>query len=220
MFRRLLIWHSSYFAAALDTSNDLLGGTDNTFELEEEIEVFDAFYCWLYTGRLKDPFVLKEHTAPEPVSSNDVYLGAISVCKIWVFADFRGIPALGNAAIDMLHEKIAAAWLRPNIVIKYVYENTTKESKLRDFLVYFYTNGLSLDELLQIKPERFTVEFMLELLPIFAKMKDSSKSMTQKRWTQTNRCKWHDHFGPGGKRRLESRMYGTVLRITGGELKE
>ena len=114
-------------------------------------------------------------------------------------------------------------WLSPEITIKYVYENTIKGSKLRDILVFFYTNVLSLDEILQINPELFTVEFTLELLPIFAQRHKEyicHTSMPQKLWTRLNRCRWHDHSGPGGKRRLESRKRGTVLRITEAELKE
>jgi hypothetical protein len=177
----------------------------------------------MYTGRLRDPFVPQEQTTPQPVSPNDVYFRAINVCKIWVFADFRGIPALGNAAIDMLHERIAVMWLSPEIAIKYVYENTIKGSKLRDILVFFYTNVLSLNEVLQTNPELFTVDFTLELLPIFTnryKEYIGHASMPQNLWTRLNRCRWHDHSGPGGKRRLESRKCGTVLRITGAELKK
>jgi hypothetical protein len=186
-------------------------------ELEEEIKVFDAFYCWLHTGRLKDPFVPQEQTTPQPVTPNDVYFRAIDVCKIWVFADFRGIPALGNAAIDMLHERIAAMWLSPDLTIKYVYENTIKGSKLRDMLVFFYTNVKGLDEVVQTNPELFTVEFTLELLPFFAQKHGyiGPTSMPQNLWTRFNRCRWHDHSGPGGNRRLERRKCGTVLHFIG-----
>jgi hypothetical protein len=37
---------------------------------------------------------------------------------------FRGIPDLGNRAIDMIHERIAATGCLPNLYRKHVYENT------------------------------------------------------------------------------------------------
>jgi hypothetical protein len=286
MFRGLLIWHSSYFAAALDPSNRLLEGKDdvqklgseddvpklesedgvpklgseddvpkleseddvpkleseddvpkleieddalelegkddalelegklnalkiegksNTLELEEGIDVFDAFVCWLYTGQLKDPFRPQDPTTPEPKSVDDLYLPAITLCKIWVFADFRGIPALGNAATNMLHERIVTRWQKPNEIIKYSYENTTKESKLREFILYFYTRAVGLDRIVATSPEYFTVEFTLELLAGFAKTNFSGNLIMRGEWTKINRCQWHDHSGPGGKLRLENR---------------
>jgi len=274
MFRGLLIWHSSYFAAALDPSNRLLEGKDdalelegkedapkldskddaelerkdnaprldskddaeleskedvepkgeddalelevkfnalelrskgNTLELEEEIEVFDVFYCWLYTGQLKDAFISQDPTTPQPKSADDVYLPDITLCKIWVFADFRGIPALGNAAINMLHERIISIWKTPSEIIKYIYGHTAKGSNLREFLVHFYTRAVGVERVLSLSPENFTVEFTLELLAIFAKMKFGATKMSRSEWTKVNRCQWHDHSGPGGKLRLENR---------------
>jgi hypothetical protein len=205
MFRGLLIWHSSYFAAALDTSNELLECKGNTIELEEDIAVFDVFYCWLYTGQLKDAFISQDPTNSQPVSADDVYLSAITLCKIWVFADFRGIPALGNAAINMLHERIVATWINPSSLIKYVYGNTTKGSKLREFLLHFFTRSVGVDRILETNPEHFTVEYTLEVLAIVAKSKFGWGLMMRDEWTKINRCQWHDHSGPGGQIRLESR---------------
>lgn len=260
MFRGLLIWHSSYFAAALDPSNELLEGESNVLEqeskddvleqegkdnvleqegegsslkqegesnsldqegkgsaleqesksnaleLEEEIAVFDAFYCWVYTGQLKDPFMPQDPTAPQTRSVDDVYLPAITLCKIWVFADFRGIPGLGNAAINMLHERIAGIWQRPNDIIRYIYENTTKESKLRDFILHFYTRAVGAQRISSSNPEHFTIDFTLDVLAIFTtEMKFGKSVLTRTEWTKTNRCQWHDHSGPGGKLRLQSR---------------
>ncbi|KAF2033204.1 hypothetical protein EK21DRAFT_86628 [Setomelanomma holmii] len=55
-------------------------------------------------SRLKDqPYMIDDETKPE-----DVYLDYETLVEVWSFADMRGIPALGNAAIDMLHEQIAA----------------------------------------------------------------------------------------------------------------
>jgi len=174
-------------------------------ELEEEIDVFDAFYCWLYTSQLKDAFIPQDPTVPQPISADDIYLSTITLCKIWVFADFRGIPALGNAAMNMLHERIAATWVIPSSLIKYVYGNTTKGSKLREFLLYFFTRSVGVDRILELNPEHLTVEYTLEILAIVAKTKYSRGLMMPEEWTKIDRCQWHDHSGPGGKIRLENR---------------
>jgi hypothetical protein len=37
-----------------------------------------------------------------------LYLTPMLLSKIWILSDMRGIPDLGNAAIDMPHERICA----------------------------------------------------------------------------------------------------------------
>lgn len=102
--RSLFSWHSSYFAAALDPGSSFKNNKHGELVLEESIAVFDAFHCWLYTGRLKDPPSDTKHAMKQ-----DIYLPAQVLYQVWVFADMRGIPSLTNAAIDMCHERMAAA---------------------------------------------------------------------------------------------------------------
>jgi hypothetical protein len=74
--RGLLTWHSAYFAAALDPNGGFVDDGSNTIELEESIEVFDAFYCWLYTSKLKE-------TPTTPAESpDDLYLAYKVLNKI------------------------------------------------------------------------------------------------------------------------------------------
>lgn len=40
---------------------------------------------------------------------------------IYLFADMRGVPALGNAAIDMSHERTAAIWVADSHILDFVY---------------------------------------------------------------------------------------------------
>jgi hypothetical protein len=89
--RGLLKWHSSYFAAALDPVNraTFQGNAMGQLELHESIAVFDAFHCWLYTGRLKD-VSLRDDDTP----SDDLYLDTYTMFRTWAFADMRGIPDL------------------------------------------------------------------------------------------------------------------------------
>jgi hypothetical protein len=58
------MWHSSYFAAAFDLTNSA-AFTDidkDGLTLDENPDVIEAFYCWLFIGRLKDPVA---HASPE-----------------------------------------------------------------------------------------------------------------------------------------------------------
>jgi hypothetical protein len=87
--------------------------------LEEDIAVFDAFESWLYTSRIKDP-----PNDPKNVTALDKYLGPNLLCRIWVFADMRGIQGLENDAIDMLHERMASMWMTYIGLTNYFYEST------------------------------------------------------------------------------------------------
>lgn len=101
--RDLLRWYSSYYVAALDPESDFCVGGDEALTLTERIEIFEVFVCWMYTGRLQDP-----QTSLGDAATASPYLPAQLLCEIWVFVDMRGVPALGDAAIDMFHERITA----------------------------------------------------------------------------------------------------------------
>jgi hypothetical protein len=127
------MWHSSYFAAAFDPTNSaaFTDITKNGLTLEEDPYALEAFCCWLFTKRLKDPVA---NANPEKQ-----YLDSVTLCHIRVFADMCGIPALGNVAIDMLYEQISASW---TVVLYFplicAYETTLLSSLLRKFFVDAY----------------------------------------------------------------------------------
>jgi hypothetical protein len=45
----------SYFVAALDPESNFAKSEESALEVSNRHKVFDAFQCWLYTGRVKDP---------------------------------------------------------------------------------------------------------------------------------------------------------------------
>jgi hypothetical protein len=172
--------------------------------LEGTFEVFGAFVCWLYTGRLKNP----------PLSTKDVddtsfnhYLPTMEVVDIWIFADMRGIPGLANAAIDMLHELVAAEWkTAPNENIQFIYANTIKGSHLRRFTVDSSILSKSYKGVLRlVECDDPTAEFLVEAIPLLMNRGEKCRSIGREAWAKLDRCQWHDHSGPGGKLRLESR---------------
>lgn len=118
----------------------------------------------------------------------------------------RGVPALCNAALDMLHEKGVAERSFPFDIIRDVYERTVPGAMLRTYLVDNTIAIFTIKELtLELDPEDATVPFLLDVMPRLSTTSDNAKLMSSKAWTKVDRCQWHDHSGPGGKSRLASR---------------
>ena len=196
--RGLLQWHSAYFAASLSSDNGFMEGGTGRKNLEEDSEVFDAFYCWLFTGKLKDDTIKHENCSIE-----DLYLSERTLCRIWVFADMRGIPALGNAAIDMLHEQVATKWSLPSVeLMQQTYEQTRSGSELRKYLVDLLTMTRSSKGLQkELQGGEYPYEFVLEALPKMVRKGKNDRMTDQTAWTKLDRCQWHIHSGAGGKLR-------------------
>jgi hypothetical protein len=199
--RGLLRWHSAYFAAALDPENDFQENKDGKLPLEESIAVSDAFQCWLYTGRLKDP--LSDTTN---ATEAEVYLPTRVLCRIWAFADMRGVPGLGNAAIDMLHETQAASWSTAGRLISMVYKAASAGCGLRRYLVDLFVETKKLSGFLELaKAVKCPADFLYDAIPKLTSKGDDERVMSKQEWKEIDRCQWHDHSGPGGKLRLDSR---------------
>jgi hypothetical protein len=200
----LLKWHSSYFAAALDPVNraTFQENAMSQLELHESIAVFDAFHCWLYTGRLKD-VTLRDDDTP----SDDLYLDTYTLFRTWAFADMRGIPDLGNAVVDMLHESSVAEWTAlGQKKIQWVFENTMPGSELRQYVVDLTAKTGNYETFqARIDAEVTPLKFLILAMPQLVRNGVQHKGIGRPAWTKMNRCQWHDHSGPGGKLPLESR---------------
>ncbi|KAF2627573.1 hypothetical protein BU25DRAFT_341250, partial [Macroventuria anomochaeta] len=138
--------------------------------------------------------------------------------NIWVFADLRGIPALGNAAIDMLHERVLTGRGLSTEMIKSLFEETAAGSKLRSYVVNLHKANVSLDSVISYS-NSYTPEFLCDVLPAIQAdgirwmhtvdfLHDVLPSLTRKtpddhmdrsKMMKLNRCQWHDHSGPGGR---------------------
>jgi hypothetical protein len=168
VFRGLLTWHSGYFVAALSPPSGFHDSGTNSLECILDIEAFDTFTCWLYTGKLDD--------TSEPISAaRPPRLSPLTLSKIWVFADFHIIPAFGNAAIDVLHGHQALLWVTSSSVIKYVYEHTKPDSLLRRYLQDAFTNTMNLEIVMSRDKEEHTVEFLHDILLVIARRKKGEK---------------------------------------------
>lgn len=201
--RKLLEWHSSYFAAALDPQG--FGRTIvSELVIKDCIRVFEAFRCWLFTGRLVDPVEPVDNTKRDRKNTS---LSNQNICQVWTFGNFRGIPGLKNAAIDLLHEQDTLAWNFHYERIKYVYENTEAGSDLRRYIVDDYVlNVEPKDSVKIIEPQEATVEFLFDAIPDLIISASSGTRITRHGWAIIDRCQWHDHSGPGGKLRSQNRQ--------------
>ncbi|KAL5113739.1 hypothetical protein ACEQ8H_008381 [Pleosporales sp. CAS-2024a] len=194
--RELLRWHSSYFAAALDPKSQLQGVDKVKYPLEERHEVFEIFLCWLWTGRLRDALKADE----------DPHLSEVVLFELWIFADMRGIPALGNAAIDALLERLVAKGQQvPLTLICKVYESTTSGALIRKYFVDTFVLTQLPAWWMTLDADTLPFKFVLEALPKLLTRGVNAQRMHLTAWKQHDRCQWHDHSGPGGKLRLESR---------------
>ncbi|KAF2493991.1 hypothetical protein BU16DRAFT_61435 [Lophium mytilinum] len=204
IYEGLLTYHSSYFAAAL--SGSFIEGQTKVIELkEDEVEVFSAFHCWIYTGRLhpsrESPLSRDAYKAPTSSERNDLYL---LLAKIFVFGDMRGIPALKNEAIDILHQLYTCTWTDFHLsAVKYIYKNTTATSQLRQFVAHANVIGLrDLKSFHETTSTAWPIAYVFDVLQLVA-MKDRSGAwpkLTGNRmhWAKLDRCQFHDHSGPGG----------------------
>lgn len=116
-------FYSSYFDKAIN------GGFEEAAKKEvklpeAETDVFNAVQNWFYSHRFH----------PE-IEENSKKISWSLAPRIWVFADARGMPALQNAAIDLIHTKCIEEWMCPMSEVGYVYGNTLEGSLLRKYFI-------------------------------------------------------------------------------------
>jgi hypothetical protein len=151
--------------------------------LSESHKVFEAFICWIYTGRIKEP--------PPKTDKTDVYdhyYGMQTLIEIWIFADIRGVSGLGNATIDMYHERIAAnSCTYCHRSVDFVYENTLKSAKLRNLVAYSITMTNNYETFMEwmADKEKPNAEFLLESTPMLMETGSGPKNLlTRSKWAR------------------------------------
>ena len=97
---------------------------------EEDICAFPLFAKWLYSGSFD--------TAPAQGDREEAYKTIMKFCKIFVFADKRGIATLQKLAIDATVQQLGNSWYGlSQPIVKYVYQNTLESSVLRKVISGF-----------------------------------------------------------------------------------
>jgi len=126
----LLAYHSTFFAGALNGS--FLEADLKTIELQDEDpSVFEFFIQWLYTGKA---YFTDLCLSPEARDNADGRYTSILV-RAWVLADKLGCLAFRDfVMICLVNLHYQTMNLRTS-VIRIAYNNTTVNSKLREWIV-------------------------------------------------------------------------------------
>lgn len=185
MVRPLLRWHSSFFNAALDPSGGYRENQTNKIEILEDVEAFKSFGSWIFTKELEVTVKNKDMITKLALSTGATgetrqkreenmteFEISLKLCKIWVLGEKRGVPALKNAAIDVLHQRFADSCQTNAALLPYVYENTLAGSTLRKFYVTMYTRSKNIPKFVQSlrsTKEDVPQEFLWECLEEWGK---------------------------------------------------
>ena len=186
LYKGLLSYHSSYFQAALNSR--FAEGLYGVVHLpEDDVEVFQAFYYWLYTRKLFDLHAGRAYVSKTDTTNIEWML----ICKIFVFGDARGIPGLKNAAIDLIIAKFVQTWAFPIETVRFVFDNT-QESSLRKLLVDMALESGDLDQMRQHRGY-FTKDFLVDMVVAMQKSNCVASVTSKEKWAARNLCIYHDH---------------------------
>ena len=191
VYKGLLAHYSTYFKNAL--KDCWLEDSNNKINLlDDNPEVFAAFFNWLYGGKLY--FNLD--------ADGSIPLTAALVCEIYVFGDARGIPDLCNVAMDTLFQVCTQWYGFPKDMLTYVWDNTMEGAPMRKFLVDFAVEnynwiGIKTDK------ECFPAHFLLEVIAAcrHARVSPGNRFPREEAWKErkmADMCvNYHDHSGSG-----------------------
>lgn len=187
VYRGLLCFHSSYFDRLLN--GQFREGGSNYIRLNDTtVEIFQAFFFWLNTGKLCAP------------AGDKIPLSTQTIAQIYVFGDSKLIPRLKNAALELFVAKAHEEWMFPRNELDYIYGNTTENCGLRRFMVEFAVNMSrweDLDGYRHLYPKDFLVDVLVTMRG--KTMHFGTAAMSKVRWiamTQARMCRYHDHTEP------------------------
>jgi len=195
VYRGHLCFHSAYFNKLLNGPFKE-GGSDNIRLKDVSIDTFQAFFCWLNTGKLHSP-------------SATTSLDWQEIIEVYVFGDANMIPRLKNAAIDLYMTKLYHVPAFNSSGLKYLYSHTTSGDALRKLVVDFAVAIFNWSDIDKTR-EDYPLDFLVDVM-IFLQDKKVMFEMQHKRvivfnsfqsvedWYKTKKgqiCKYHDHSEP------------------------
>ncbi|GIZ45778.1 hypothetical protein CKM354_000893100 [Cercospora kikuchii] len=175
----VLCFYSGYFDACLNGqfAEAFRGAVDLA---EDDPGTFKHFVAWLYTRQL--PLNHEAETGGGQWQS---------IIRLWVLADKREVPLLANRCINALRELIAVRWEVPINRLKFVYGNTTPDSPLRRFIIFY----IAVASGLQVKDEQrqnFPADALWDMLKL-SYNRDTSKYMSFDEILAMDLCQYHQH---------------------------
>lgn len=182
----LLCHYSEYFRGALK------GGFQESKGIvtldHDSGDVFQIFVTWIYTKKL-----LSRGKTFDLSEAGEARL----LCRIYVFADSRGVPMLKNAVTDLLITSICEQNVVPQTEVKYVYANTPEKDRFRALLVDVFSRLNSLPSAVffgDVDRDTYPPEFLFDLCKAAIGKENVKKpDMALSDWEKCNKCDYHDH---------------------------
>ncbi|KAF2435921.1 hypothetical protein EJ08DRAFT_692493 [Tothia fuscella] len=184
----LICHHSEYFRGAF--KGGFKESESKLVTLKEEVDhlAFQAFYQWLYTGKIRD-------------DEDEISWEASRDCQFlfntYIFGDAHGIPDFQNTIVDRMYTSFMDKSAIPVTYIKNLYEHTTKGDNLRRFLVDIFQSMSQCEAVEFFSPsdqDHYPQEFLFELSK--ALLEDDpgrERPWTMKDWGKLDTCRYHNH---------------------------
>lgn len=182
LHRGLLAYYSGYFRAALQ--GNFREGKSGVIRLPtEDVATFQQFVHWLYTGRLPAERVSGLPTRKE-------------ACELWLLADRRNVPLLGNLAVNAYRDLDASEWIIPVATSRLIYDNTSESSGLRRLDTYLFAatvGEISMidNDLRESYPADAVWEFMCGLIAF--RKEHGANMLKQEDVRKLDLCGYHEH---------------------------
>lgn len=192
--RNLLACVSSYFKIALQEDR-FKEGIEGIIHLDQDDpETVGLFMDWLYDG---DRIIIESgrEQYKKAICSKELY-------DLYIFADFRGVPALKNRIVDVFADLLARTWsVFPTISVARLYENIPHGSGLTRLMATFVVMGnVNVSEMAtHASLQGFLLqEFWVDVAVAFYKHKHETTD-PREQWCKMDLCAFHDHGKPRPK---------------------
>lgn len=175
----LLRHYSGYFEAALGGS--FAESKSRIIELkDEDLDTVQHFVLWQYTKRFQH--------------CEDLTRNFDAICRLWAFGDKRQIPLLCNVMINTFRNEIVKHWTNPGSTVKYTYDNTPPNSKLRAFVVWVIAATAGSGILTEYNRVSWPGDATFDLLRhVWQRKENNSANVTKQQLSNIDMCQWHQH---------------------------
>ncbi|TVY73264.1 hypothetical protein LSUE1_G005766 [Lachnellula suecica] len=133
--KEIVCYHSPVLNAAFNSG--FVEGQTQTYKLEDVNQgTFKLFVQWLYFQKLALAVFEEDYDSEEHITDQDMEVVTYQqLVELWVLSDRLGIPILQNFVLQTIRRISDKINRVPTIILAYVYENSSEDSKLRQFFV-------------------------------------------------------------------------------------
>ncbi|KAL9052052.1 MAG: hypothetical protein Q9162_005623 [Coniocarpon cinnabarinum] len=168
-----------------------LKGDAQHIDLEKEsIDIFDQVQFWLYDGKFNIEIL-------EPVNEATMVKLDYILVNIWLFGDRFVMPALQNAALDILnHLHICNAkfsGFAGVILAKELYLRAPLESGARTWVVHMFAQTQDLSQVNNLDRQVLGIQFWFEVASITQKWLHRRVTEDEEFFAPRGMCRFHEH---------------------------